>query len=265
MSVIVVEYPLYIEHQFDKITEMFLSPVDQSLALAAVEKWMTNNKNPLLSNYVALNCIVTDQRLQIFGFDNEPDGVGLINNYARKPTNNRNSGSPKKYNYFCNDGFGGTVFPESLKFDLDRELVTYTNQAKFSRHEYGEKWLWDKISYYEFMNTLNPNGGFVLRTNSGIRICPPAKEKNRLERLGVKGLSSVEQMKRFFGERCGQYMYYQPYINPLESQEGLPLIHVLYFEIIDSIVRFAGGLIISSPYIRVSLRHDHNVLGVISC
>lgn len=255
-----------------------LSEALKKSASVAVKKWQKEDKFSGSTKLVSLDCSINVQgRLQIISFDRMPKGYELLK--LRQQNLESNSGSqtiisPVDHHqgFFDTLYDKGTIFPEhpgAILDELEESFVEAANTHNFAvppHNTYGENWLWERISYGRHEETIIPDNGFCLKAinRRQVFICPPLGTRSRLKKKGIRGIMTESQMIRQLEEY--RTMYYQPFIQPMFSVEGHPMIYSLYFQYDSRNKRYVyvGGLSIACKSLKVVLDGDGVTLGVIN-
>jgi len=257
--------------------DTILSEAIKKSASVAVKKWQEADKFSGLTRLVSLDCSINSQgQLQIISFDPMPKGYELLR--LRQQNLEPSSGSqtivsPADHRKGFFDALydRGMMFPEHPGAILD-ELEEYATEAANTHNfavpphnTYGENWLWERISYGRHEETLVPDDGFCLKAinRRQVFICPPLGTRSRLKKQGIRGIMTESQMIRQLEEN--RTMYYQPFIQPMVSDAGHPMIYSLYFQYynLNKCYAYVGGLSIASKSLRIGLDGDGVTLGVI--
>lgn len=255
-----------------------LSETIKKSALAAVKKWQKEDRLAGSTKLVSLDCSIDSEgKLQIFSFDRMPRGYELLK--LRQQNLEANSSgqmlvpTANHHNTFFHTMYEkGTMFPEhpgAILDELEESFTEAANTHNFavpSHNTYGENWLWERVSYGRHEEVIIPDNGFCLKAinRRQVFICPPLGTRSRLKKNGIHGIMTESQMIRQLEEN--RTMYYQPFIQPMFSIEGHPMIYSLYFCYDDNNRRYVyiGGLSIARKHLNVVLHGDGVTLGVIN-
>lgn len=251
-----------------------LSDAVKKSALAAIKKWQKRDHLSGTAKLVALDCVVDSTgELKIFSFDRLPQGFQLLN-LRRKDTSSSCDAVVSQSSYhgfFGGLHTGGTIFPEhpgailaEFEAALDEETAApYRSSTPYNN--YGENWLWQRVSFGLHEEVIDYDKGFSLKAvgQRRVLICPPRGQRSRFRKSNIGGRRTVSQMTRTLAE-YGE-MYYQPFIQPMQSPMGNPMIYSLYFQYDDRkrAYVYSGGLSISRKHLNVVLNRGDVVLGVI--
>lgn len=245
----------------------------KTAALAAVKKWESKDHSSSVTRVVSLDCVVDSQgKLRIISFDHTPQGWELVKLHSKnndsvnvvKTSDSLKNSSSSSFSFN-----GGTLFPEHPGAIL-REFENALGGDSFSHNpisynSYGKYWLWEPVSYKTKDDVIDYDGGFALKT-PGLRkvlICSPKEQRSKLKKDKIRGNRTPSQMDRAlanYGE-----MFYQPFIQPMKSPSGDPMIYSLHFERGGKNNRyvFIGGLSIARKNLHIVLNASDVVLGVI--
>ena len=245
-------------------------------ASAAVKKWQRQDPLAATTKLVSLDCVVDRTgQLQIISFDRIPKGLELLRSRQgdRLPvvSGHRNlAPAGRSYHGFSGriDG-GGTFFPDhpaaiiaEFESRLDEE-ISYQDRS-FPHNGYGEDWLWRRVNFGNHDELIDYDAGFSLKAINQRRvyICPPAGRTEKMRKAGIKNVRTVSQMIRKLDEYM--VMYYQPFVEPMLSTSGRPMIYSLYYQYDSSKgYTFVGGLSISRKSLNIVLEGEDIILGVI--
>ena len=246
-------------------------------ALSAIKKWQRRDQLSSSTSVVSLDCVVNDEgKLRIFSIDSRPQGFELLCVYRGDikilSAGHQGGRSREARRSSLNSPYGGGVtFPDhpgAILEELDKFLDDdrdYPYSFQNSYNCYGENWLWERVSFGQHDEIIDYDNGFSLKAINQRRVfvCPPASKRSRLKKDGIRGVRTVSQMIRKLEEH--KVMYYQPFIPPMRSPQGYPMIYSLYFEYDNrqNSYVYAGGLSISRKHLNVVLNGEGVVLGII--
>jgi len=255
-----------------------LSAAIKKAASAAVKKWQEEDKLSGSTKLVSLDCSINSQgQLQIISFDRMPKGYELLRlrqqNLEPRPVSQTIVSTADHHKGFFNTLYDrGTMFPEhprAILDELEESFAEATDTHNFAvppHNTYGENWLWEKVSYGRHEETLVPDDGFCLKAinRRQVFICPPLGTRSRLKKQGIRGIMTASQMFRQLEEN--RTMYYQPFIQPMVSAAGYPMIYSLYFQYdnLNKCYAYVGGLSIARKSLKVGLDGDGVTLGMIN-
>lgn len=250
----------------------------KKLALIALKQWQKRDKLSPTTKLVALDCIFDSEgKLRIFSFDSRPQGLALLK--LHKPSLGSMVESlsvstlPEEFNHSPFDNpRGGTMFPDHPSVIFDEQLDAYladgpvcSPNPSISYNNYGEGWLWQSVMFGSHEEAIDFDSGFSLKAinQRKVFVCPPAGKRGQLKKTGIHGVRTVSQMIRKLEEHGS--MYYQPYIEPLKSPDGWPMIYSLYFkhESRDNKYVYLGGLSLARPHLNVVLNSEGVIFGII--
>lgn len=253
---------VYVDNQFNNEDSLVLSTQVIEQAKSATNEWYRRVNRFTKSFVVALDCVVSEDQLNVISFDNLPKGVDIISTHNKKML----SGSVKSVKHeLSHNYFSPSTFPELTEENyFEAQYQEHINgNPLFIFNHYGEGWLWNRVDVSDYEGVLDPNGGFVLKEIGGRRvyICPPSNQYNRFNKSGIRHINTYQQMLRIL--ELNRSMYYQKYIEPMVSPEGLPMIYSLYFDLKECEPQYMGGLAIVDNSLKVGLGNG-SVVGVIN-
>ncbi len=246
-------------------------------ASAAVKTWRRKSGLNEMPRVIALDCVVNAQNeLKVLSVEKSPLGIQLLKIHKpsfAKALSEFSSFTSRHDHNVCFPDHPGSIFEEQMgEFVLlpeepsyDPEVISPNQSPRASYNNYGEGWLWNTVDYRNCEEAVDFDSGFCLKAigQRRVYICPPIEKRRELRKKNIGGRRTVSQMLRVLREH--EPMYVQPFIEPMLSPAGNPMIYSLYFiyNYRTGGYIYSGGLSIARKHLNIVLYGDGVTLGVI--
>lgn len=245
-------------------------------ASAAIKIWRQRAKLSETPLVISLDCVVDrSDKVKVLSVERNPLGIELLK--LHRPdflkTLGRASldktGRKNNLQAFVNQAGYSTCFPDHPGHIIQEQFAGIIPAEEpsldLNHNRYGQDWLWRMVDHRSCGDMVDFDAGFCLKAinQRKVYVCPPKEQRSVLRKKNVGGRRTVSQMLRVLKEL--EPMYCQPFIDPLRSPDGRPMIYSLYFiynHNINSYV-YSGGLSIARNHLNVVLYGDNVTFGII--